>query len=178
MNLKMSSGNGGHFVFVSMCWLYQWWLIIYMMHAWNWFRVTFFSDLSTCFGVVVYDLFESKNDVNFLFQVMNQLYIFICITKKCHWDNIAEPNLGLRPANKRRRYKVTTSLIGWEQTWNQPWYRQQNYFIVHRQTLINFGLTYRVLYVLSCIHACLGWVLFWKHRDVSVWGTTPFGCRD
>ena len=29
--------------------------------------------------------------------------------------------LGLRPtSNERRRYKVTTSLIGWVQTWNQP----------------------------------------------------------
>ena len=28
--------------------------------------------------------------------------------------------LGLRPANKRRRYKVTPPIIGWEQTWNQP----------------------------------------------------------
>ena len=28
--------------------------------------------------------------------------------------------LGLRPANERRRYKVTPSLIGCAQTWNQP----------------------------------------------------------
>ena len=28
--------------------------------------------------------------------------------------------LGLHPANERRRYKVTPSLIGWEQTENQP----------------------------------------------------------
>ena len=28
--------------------------------------------------------------------------------------------LGLRPATERRRYFVTTSLIGWAQTWNQP----------------------------------------------------------
>ena len=28
--------------------------------------------------------------------------------------------LGLRPANERRRYLVTTSLIGWMLTWNQP----------------------------------------------------------
>ena len=27
----------------------------------------------------------------------------------------------LRPANKRRCYFVTTSYIGWAQTWNQPW---------------------------------------------------------
>ena len=28
--------------------------------------------------------------------------------------------LGLRPANERRRYKVTPSPIDWAQTWNQP----------------------------------------------------------
>ena len=30
--------------------------------------------------------------------------------------------LGLRPANERRRYKVTPPLTGWAQTWNQPWF--------------------------------------------------------
>ena len=29
--------------------------------------------------------------------------------------------LGSRPANERRRYKVTASRIGWAQTNNQPW---------------------------------------------------------
>ena len=29
---------------------------------------------------------------------------------------------GLRPAKERRRYKVTPSLLGWAQTWNQPCY--------------------------------------------------------
>ena len=29
--------------------------------------------------------------------------------------------LGLRLANERRRYKITPSLTGWAQTWNQPW---------------------------------------------------------
>ena len=29
--------------------------------------------------------------------------------------------LGLRPANERRRYKVTPSLTGWAQVENQPW---------------------------------------------------------
>ena len=28
--------------------------------------------------------------------------------------------LGLRPADERQRYHVTTTLIGWEQAWNQP----------------------------------------------------------
>ena len=42
------------------------------------------------------------------------------------FDNVLLPNmqpgliLGLCPANERRRYKVTPSLIGWAQTWNQP----------------------------------------------------------
>ena len=31
-------------------------------------------------------------------------------------------NLGLCPFNERRRYFVTTSLIGWGQTENQPWF--------------------------------------------------------
>ena len=30
--------------------------------------------------------------------------------------------LGLRLANERRRYKATPALIGWAQTWRQPWY--------------------------------------------------------
>ena len=34
--------------------------------------------------------------------------------------------LGLRPANERRRYFVTASLIGWAQTWNQPWWSCQS----------------------------------------------------
>ena len=29
--------------------------------------------------------------------------------------------LGLRPANERRRDKVTLALIGWPQIWNQRW---------------------------------------------------------
>ena len=35
-------------------------------------------------------------------------------------DKSAGVILGLRPANERRRYKVTPSLIGWAQTKNQP----------------------------------------------------------
>ena len=37
---------------------------------------------------------------------------------------------GLRPANERRRYKVTPSLIGWMQTWNQPCYMCECILIV------------------------------------------------
>ena len=35
-----------------------------------------------------------------------------------YWGRI----LGLHPANERWRYFVTTSLIGWAQTYNQPWH--------------------------------------------------------
>ena len=35
-------------------------------------------------------------------------------------DTITGLILGLRPANERRRYFVTTSLSGWAQTWTQP----------------------------------------------------------
>ena len=37
----------------------------------------------------------------------------------CHSDS-SGMILGLSPANERRRYKVTPSLIGWTQTYNQP----------------------------------------------------------
>ena len=37
------------------------------------------------------------------------------------YDNVAGLVLGLPPANERRLYKVTPSLIGWAQTYNQPW---------------------------------------------------------
>ena len=36
-------------------------------------------------------------------------------------DSYHAPGLiGLHPANESHRYKVTRSLIGWAQTWNQP----------------------------------------------------------
>ena len=34
--------------------------------------------------------------------------------------------LGLRPADERRRYFVTTSLIGWVQSYNQPCCGEKN----------------------------------------------------
>ena len=56
-----------------------------------------------------------------LWQVIDQTWN----TQKTHWFCPSELAisgliLGLRPANERRRYKVTPSLIGWAQTWNQP----------------------------------------------------------
>ena len=45
---------------------------------------------------------------------------------------LSGPNLGLRPANERRRYFVTTSLIGWAQAWNQPRYFDTDYLCQRR----------------------------------------------
>ena len=44
--------------------------------------------------------------------------------------------LGLRPVNERRRYKVTRSLIGWAQTYNQPW------LYVRKHVNMNLHLTW------------------------------------
>ena len=35
-------------------------------------------------------------------------------------NSAQQVNIGLCPANERRCYKVTPSLIGWAQTWDQP----------------------------------------------------------
>ena len=48
----------------------------------------------------------------------SSLVVEIC--RIYHSVRIAVLIIDLRPANRRRRYKVTSSLIGWGQTWNQP----------------------------------------------------------
>ena len=52
----------------------------------------------------------------------HDLYIFLCIYSLTHQVPVsyAELILGLCPANERRRYKVTPSLIGWAQAYIQP----------------------------------------------------------
>ena len=55
-----------------------------------------------------------KQEAQMLSFFINQ---FICIGNHAY---IAGLILGLRPANDRHRYKVTVSLIGWDQTENQP----------------------------------------------------------
>ena len=41
---------------------------------------------------------------------------------------VSRPILGLCPANERRCYKVTPSLIGWAQCYNQPWVSNRTFF--------------------------------------------------
>ena len=50
--------------------------------------------------------------------------MFDCVKQKC--SSKAGINLGMDSANERRRYIVTSSLIGWATTRNDPWkrYRQ------------------------------------------------------
>ena len=57
--------------------------------------------------------------------------------------------LGLCPANERRRYIVTTSLIGWAQTYNQPWY--SDVFDVFRS---KHGMSRRSFYVALHVTNC------------------------
>ena len=55
-----------------------------------------------------------------------RLHEAFCCKYLCHWVTLnslqAGLILGFCPANERRRYFATTSLIGWVQTWNQPCY--------------------------------------------------------
>ena len=57
--------------------------------------------------------------------------------------------LYVRPANERRRYIVTSSLIGWAQTWNYPWKRSLsstrkafNYTLVWKKVYFHFLLKF------------------------------------
>ena len=44
----------------------------------------------------------------------------LCDITAMHLVHTSRLILGLRPANERRRYKVTASLIGWAQAWTLP----------------------------------------------------------
>ena len=48
--------------------------------------------------------------------------VFISSKSYRPYEHKAGQILGLRPANERRRYFVTTSPIGWVQAENQPWH--------------------------------------------------------
>ena len=62
-------------------------------------------------------------DANFeLFFKKDSVYFELNFAEVCSCGADSGLILGLHPANERRRYKVTPSLIGWAQTWNQPWY--------------------------------------------------------
>ena len=78
--------------------------------------------------------------------------------------------LGLRPANERRRYFVTTSRIGWAQDYNQPCYTV---------SYINVILAWLGIAFTYCFTNCsnvlkLAWnisVCFFVFGDI--WGTRP-----
>ena len=49
------------------------------------------------------------------------LFVFVQNEEVNVYDTVAGLIPGFRPANERRLYKVTLSLIGWVQIWNQAW---------------------------------------------------------
>ena len=62
-------------------------------------------------------------------------HLFYHRSNKYIWTHtLTGISLGMRPAIKRRRYNVTTSLIGWAQTYTDPcdWFRffGQNYMAI------------------------------------------------
>ena len=86
-------------------------------------------------------------------------------------NHTKEPGLmlGLRPANERRRYKVTPSLIGWAQTYNQPWDRCQIPTLEGEPVGITIQLpwqsTHRITYALGCsfISKVIPKTIMWEH---------------
>ena len=70
--------------------------------------------------------------------------------------------LGLRPANERRRYFVTTSLVGWVQAWNQP-------CVLYVMIICNLKIT-------TCVTLC--WITWTscKVDDPKQYGISIFLC--
>ena len=52
------------------------------------------------------------------FLVLGPIFVYFLLTCICHATGII---LCMRPANERRRYNVTSSLIGWAHIQNDPW---------------------------------------------------------
>ena len=77
-------------------------LILYKMNRWNG------SSLRGC-EVSIWRMILKANSYNSSLNIDTQMM-----------NNIPGLILGLRPVNERRRYFVTTSLIGWAHAWNQP----------------------------------------------------------
>ena len=96
--------------------------------------LTFRSDSDLDWGSLPYKTWNS-HDLYSCLHIQSLTYSTthnVCLALNCamsgtilikHYSQIYHPGLilGLRPANERRRYKVTPSLIGWAQTWNQSW---------------------------------------------------------
>ena len=57
----------------------------------------------------------------FICCIQNQHSEIVKLRRQIYVEENSGLTLGLRPANERRGYNITPSLIGWVQTWNQPW---------------------------------------------------------
>ena len=70
--------------------------------------------------------------------------------------------LGLRPANERQRYFVTTSLIGWVQTKNQSWIYK---YIPRNRHMVCFVM-FRHWSMYPSIHSYPSGILHWPQGHV------------
>ena len=59
---------------------------------------------------------ETMSNVSCVFEICNDIFVKL---PPCFWQK-SEMISDLRPVNERRRYFVTTSLIGWAQAYNHP----------------------------------------------------------
>ena len=80
----------------------------------------------------------------------------ICI-RPCYSITYSGLILGLRPANERCSYFVTTSLIGWAQTLNQPWYCDSSKY--HQQTSV----------ISRIINNFFLWALLSTNDNLNIW---------
>ena len=101
---------------------------------WN-FMCKMYKKQRRCLGSVLF--INSVLTVNFFFWLEKSVKLIIVtwFQVKRHWFShcYSELILVLCPANERRHYKVTPSLIGWAQSQNQRYYCTWNYMTSHRK---------------------------------------------
>ena len=85
----------------------------------NNFSYTQYFVLSYSAGVVLTSLLNQVSHWDYLSLWICTRLMWV-LAGKLTWSPFPGLILGLHPANERRRYLVTPSLIGWVQTWDQP----------------------------------------------------------
>ena len=91
-----------------------------------------------------------------VFYFVMVLLVLIIMIMLIHWY-LGNPGIspGMRPANERRRYNVTTSLIAWAHTWTDPY---------------NLMIAEPCTYFLSCTY-CVRTSLVQDPKVVSLFAT-------
>ena len=104
-------------------------------------------------GMVNWLVFVSLPDIwnnTFRFKLSGLVLALHPANERCHYNVTTSLIgwaqtwliLGLRPANERRRYNVTTSLIGWAQTYNQLWlcWQSVEITIINQSDELGYGV--------------------------------------